>query len=79
MSEKRTPVIRSERVRVAEREVGAGAGSKEAQPAEAAPATVRLIRDGDTVTSVEVCCACGRVIILDCKYADLAQTLTPEA
>ena len=38
-------------------------------PAECArPPQVRLIKEGDMVKSIEIRCACGEVIKLDCEY-----------
>jgi hypothetical protein len=30
--------------------------------------TVHLKRDGDRITQIQICCACGQVIELDCEY-----------
>ena len=43
-----------------------------AKPAHIAEAKkesrVRLIKDGDVVKTIEIRCACGEVIRLDCEY-----------
>ena len=38
-------------------------------PADCArPPQVRLVKEGDVVKSIEIRCACGEVIKLDCEY-----------
>lgn len=43
-------------------------GPRATQPSAEAPAAVELRRTGDLVTSIEVRCGCGRVLVLDCQY-----------
>jgi hypothetical protein len=43
--------------------------AKDPSPAPAKPdARVRLIKEGDIVTAIEIRCACGELIHLDCEY-----------
>ena len=37
-------------------------------PAAASEPRVRLIKDGDVVTAIEILCSCGEVIHLNCEY-----------
>ena len=50
----------------------APAATPQSDTAHAAP-TVSFKRDGDRVTQIEVRCACGEVIQLDCDYNSAAQ------
>lgn len=37
-------------------------------PKERLPRNVKLHRDGDTITAIEVRCSCGEAILIECEY-----------
>ena len=39
-----------------------------AAPSRQKESKITLIKDGETVTAIEVTCGCGAVIRLDCQY-----------
>lgn len=43
-------------------------------PAAEKQAKIRLKKEGDVVVAMEVTCACGETILIDCKYENLADT-----
>ncbi len=43
----------------------------------ATPPRISVQRTGDTVSSIEIRCGCGELIVLECQYENMTQAPVP--